>query len=102
MALTVAQLAGALRLGDGVAAPAEPVLGILTRLMTVGNELVGEAAPDAPAAVKEEAVIRFAGYVYDMPPAARNDGYANAWRNSGAGSLVARWVERRAAQEPTT
>ena len=30
-------------------------------------------------------------YLYDSPPASAGQGFADAWRNSGAASLVARW-----------
>ena len=95
MALTVTQLAAALRLSDGTAAPPEPVNTLLTRLLGVGTAFVDLLADGAPLPIQEEALIRFCGYLYDSPTAARRDGYSNAWRNSGAGALVARWVVRR-------
>ncbi len=96
MAVTVAQLAQALRLSDGTEAPTEPELSILNRLLGVAEAHVELLAPDAPEAVKDEAAIRMAGYLWDAPTAARGDAFANAWLNSGAGSLVSRWVDRRA------
>ena len=101
MAVTVIQLAAALRLGDGVAAPAEPLLSILTRLSGVADATVDLLAPDAPTAVKDEAVVRYAGYMYDMPSSPSGDRYAAAWRNSGAAALVAGWVVRRVADSST-
>ena len=41
-------------------------------------------APDASDTAMNEAVRRLGGYLFDMPEAARGDGYANALRNSGA------------------
>ena len=96
MALTVTSLAAALRAGDGTAAPAEPFAGILARLLEVGTAMVEKLAPDAPEAVADEAVVRFAGYLYDAPESPPGAAYAAAWRNSGAQSLVAPWVARRA------
>lgn len=96
MAVTVTQLSAALRVGDGVTAPAEPQLSVLTRLLGVATATVSRVAPDAPEAVRDEAAIRMAAYLYDQPPTVQGDRYANAWRNSGAASLVARWVVRRA------
>ena len=95
MALTVTDLAAALRLGDGTTAPEEPVNALLTRLLGVGQAFIDLLADGAPLPIQEEALIRFCGYLYDSPTAARRDGYSNAWRNSGAGALVARWVVRR-------
>ena len=95
MAVTVTQLAAAIRAGDGVNAPSEPLLGILTRLEGVASATVQLLAPDAPIGIQDEAVIRYAGYLYDTPSAAAGDRYAAAWRNSGAAALVAAWVVRR-------
>ena len=36
-----------------------------------------------------------AGYLYDSPTAGSDMKYSDAWRNSGAASLIARWVVRR-------
>ena len=103
MAVTLTELAAALRLGDGIHAPAEPVHVILTRLMAVGAALVDEAAPAAPTAIRDEAIVLLAGYLYDQPSAPSGDRYSAAWRNSGAESLTTHFVERRAvgaAAEP--
>lgn len=97
MAVTVRALAAELRISDGTADPPEPHLSILTRLLGVADAMVDQIAPDAPDAIKDEARVRFAGYLFDQPSAARGDFYSNGWRNSGAASLVARWVERRAS-----
>ena len=45
MAVDLIQLAAALRLGDGVTAPTEPVAGLLARLLLVSQEFVARAAP---------------------------------------------------------
>ena len=96
MALTIAQLSAALRIGDGFTDPDEPVLSILTRLKGVGEALVENDAPGAPDSIKDEVVIRVAGYLYDQPEAPSMAGYASAMKNSGASSLLSRWVKRRA------
>ena len=96
MAVTVGQLAAALRITDG-SDPAEPQLSILTRLAGVADAYIDLLIPGAPTDIQDECKIRFAAYLYDAPTAGRGDFYANAWRNSGAGSLGSRWVVRRAA-----
>ncbi len=101
MAITLPQLAGALRLGDGVAAPSEPVLSILTRLLGVAKAYTGLIAGDAPVAVQDEAIVRLVGYLYDAPTASGGDRYAAAWTNSGAGGLVSKWVVQRVAGAST-
>ena len=88
MALTVAQLSAALRIGDGSDDPEEPVLSILTRLKGVGEALVENDAPGAPDSIKDEAVIRIAGYLYDQPESPSMAGYASAMKNSGAAILA--------------
>ena len=82
MAVDLIQLAAALRLGDGVTAPTEPVVGILSRLLGVSQAFVALAAPDAPEAIADEATIRMTAYLYDAPTASSGDRYAAAWRNS--------------------
>lgn len=96
MALTVAQLAGALRLGDGTTDPAAPFLAILTRHLAVGTAMAKKLAPNAPEDVRDEAVVRLAGYMYDAPTAGARSNYAHGWRNSGAASLVEPWVSASA------
>ena len=102
MAVNVTQLAAALRLGDGVTAPVEPLLSILTRLLGVGEATAALLAPDAPDVVKDEAIINFAAQLYDKPSAASGNKYAAAWLNSGAASLVASWVVRCVVQDVDT
>ncbi len=99
MAITLIQLAAALRLGDGETAPVEPVAGLLSRLLEVSQAFVAIAAPDAPEAIKDEAAVRMTATLYDAPTAASGDRYASAWRNSGAEHLVSRFVVRRAGSE---
>ena len=93
----VNQLAAAMRLTDGTdGSLVEPELGIVTRLLAVGTALVTEIAPETPGAVADETIIRFCSYLYDSPNVSPGQQYAAAWRNSGAASLVSRWVTRRA------
>ena len=92
MAVTTEQIANALR----ITKPNTTVNEQLTRYQKVAEAFVSRIAPDAPSDIKDEATIRMSTYLYDGPPAARGDAFANAWRNSGAGSLTAPWVVRRA------
>ena len=105
MAVDVTQLAAALRLTEGTAAPTEPIPSILNRLLGVAQAFVEITAIGAPDAIKDEATVRMASYLYDSPTAGPEGRYADAWRNSGATSLVARWVVHRlgdATAEATT
>ena len=81
----------ALRLTDSPEERAEA-----TRLLAPATVLVEKRAPKAPDAIQNEAVIRLAGYWYDQPVAGKGSGYAHAFRNSGAGSVLASWVVHRA------
>ena len=97
MAVTLAQLAVALRIQTSPTAdPAEPYLGILTRLQGVATALVDVFASTAPDAIKDEATVRVAGYLFDQPNAGVRSSYGAAWANSGAAALVAPWAGRRA------
>lgn len=78
------------------------------RLLAVVSERVEFDAPGAPQAVKNESIIRFAGYLAQSDyGGVRKEGigpkdiewvinHANAWRNSGAAALLAPWKIRRA------
>ena len=81
--LTQAELSAALRLTTEPEDIAEA-----TRLLAYASLAVEKYAPDAPDLVQNEGVIRVCGYLFDMPFAARSDGYANAMRNSGAARLL--------------
>lgn len=96
MALTVTTLAGAMRLGDGTTAPVEPTLFILTRLLSAAGEIIDKHVDpdDVPEDVRDEAIIRLAAYSYDSPFYARSP--MNAYRNSGASSLIAPYTTHRA------
>ena len=96
MAVTLAELAAALRLGDGVTEPVEHVAGILLRLQRAAEALIEEVAPAAPAAIKQVAMIDLVAYWFDAPTASSGSGYAAALRNSGAQALISRWEVRRA------
>lgn len=81
--LTVDQLLTAARV-DNDTANRE----IMTRLLAVGTAKVERWAPDAPEAVQNEAVVRFAAYLYDQPQTHPGTDYGAAFRNSGAMSLL--------------
>ena len=89
--LTIAELLAALRLTDTTEELAEA-----TRLHALASEITTTTAPDAPDVVANECVVRVSAYLYDMPNAAPGDGYANAWRSSGAGRLALPYIVHRA------
>ena len=77
-------------------------------LGAVASAMVEQYAPGAPGALKDEAVIRFAGYLAQSDfGSIMKEGigprdveyvtnHANAFRNSGAALLLTRWRVRRA------
>ena len=91
LTLTAAQLAAAVRLGDSTEETAEA-----TRLLAFVTEAVTRHAPDAPAVVQDEAAVRLAGYLFDMPNAGRGAGFADTLRNSGALSVLLPYRQHRA------
>ena len=60
----------------------------ITRLLSVASEMVTRYAPDAPSVIQNEAVILAVGYLYDKPNSYRFTGYADAFRNSGAETIL--------------
>ena len=89
MALTVAEVAQAVRVGTTAVETAQ-----VTRLKHYGETVIEAHAPDAPDVVKDEALIRIVGYLYDVPTTA----YANAYRNSGAAAMLLKWRIHRAGR----
>ena len=89
--LTVAQLAAAIRVGSSTIETAE-----ITRLLAYATVAVEHHAPDAPDVVHNEAVIRLAGYSYDVPNAVSGSRWANAMRNSGAARMLLPYRVHRA------
>ena len=94
MTLTAARLSAALRLGDTAEETAEAA-----RLLDYASAAVTKHAPDAPGVIQNEAAIRLAGYLFDMPLASRSAGYADALRNSGAAAIL---LPHRAHRAGTT
>ncbi len=94
MALTVAQLLNAIRAAPEGEVVSAQLTAIGTRLLAVGRALVDTYAPLAPEDVRDEAVIRVAGYLYDAPNVTRS---GVAWNESGAHALVDPWVQRGVA-----
>ena len=91
VSITAVELQAALRLGNTVEESAE-----VTRLLAFSSEAVTKHAPGAPTTTANEAVRRLAGYLYDMPEAARGDAYANGLRNSGAARMLLPYRVHRA------
>ncbi len=96
MVVTVEDLAVSLRLStDGLTLSA-PQTTQLTRLLGVGEAMVDLLVSGAPEAIQDECIVRLASYLWDAP-IGRRDSHANAWVNSGAGGLAARWLTQRVA-----
>ena len=93
MAITTQNLFEALRLGTGADIPAA-LATILTRQLGVATALVEQYAPDAPDAVKDEAVVRIAAWLYDSP--AVQSATRAPFVNSGAASLLSSYRARQA------
>ena len=89
--LTAAALASALRMGDTTEETEEAV-----RLLAFATEAVTHHAPNAPDVTQDEAVIRLAGYLFDMPNAGRGMAYADALRHSGARAILLPYRVHRA------
>ena len=95
--LTVAQLAGAIQVGDGTTDPQEPDLSDLTRLLAQAKgeviDFVDGRIRDnktIPPETLEMAVIRICGYLYDSP----TTGYtSNYFAKSGAKALLAPYLK---------
>ena len=96
MAVSRTQLADALRIADSSDTGDGP---ILDRLIVVAAATAALAAPGAPDGVADEAVIRFASWLYDAAP---DSNTGAGWRSSGAAGLVDPWRRRSFALFGTT
>ena len=94
--LTVIEAAADRRLGDGVTAPAEPINGVLTRLLATATAVVEDFAQNAPESVQNTATSLILGYLYDAP-LGDSTRFANCLANSGAQLLLSRYQSRRVA-----
>jgi len=91
--LTVEALRNALRTGDTTEETTE-----ITRLLGYSAAVVDSHVGSAvvPNEIENEAAIRVAAYLYDMPAAARGSAYANVFRNSGAAAMLLPFRTHRA------
>ena len=99
--ISVAQLSQAVRL-TVTGSPDPPFLAILTRHLAVAEARIERYAEDAPDdLVKDEAAVRFVGYLLDAPPVAATGSTArgsDAFSNSGAKALLNRTGTHRQAR----
>ena len=102
MAVTVAQFAYAIQVSADGASLLPELSERLSRLLGTASATVDLLAPDAPDDVKDSAVISMAGYLYEQPPAGRLSSFANAFSNSGAGSLLFYWTPKGFADSTGT
>ena len=103
MAVTVGQLAVELRIvTDPESDIPDGQEAIITRLLATAVRTIQDRASGAPQDLKDQAVIVLASYLYDRPSAAAGAGFSNAWLNSGAESILSRYVVRRATVLDTT
>ena len=89
--VTPDNLADALRVKAGDTPLTAAQTSILARVHASAVALVTAAAPDAPVAVANEAVIRLAGWLYDTDPAQSTRAATDPMQRSGAAALLARW-----------
>lgn len=66
----------------------------IERNIRAATELANRQAPDAPADVGHEAIIRCAAYLFEYPSIEASD--AGLWRKCGSQGLLAPWTVRRA------
>ena len=68
----------------------------LTRAVNAATALANRQAPDAPADVAHEAIIRAVGWLYDGAQLSQAELSLGLWTRSGAKGLLAPWQVRRA------
>ena len=68
----------------------------LTEIAATAAVLANRQAPDAPADIAREAMLRFIGAIYEGPSAGVGADESGVWHRSGAKGLLAPWTPRRA------
>ena len=79
---------------DPTSGPPEPYLTEMTRHLAVAEASIDRYAEDAPDVVKNEAAVRFVGYLLEAPPVSRlgaTTSGTDAFSNSGAKALLSSW-----------
>ena len=94
--VTVSDVARSIRAVDSTDVTAE-----LTDLLAYASGEVTRIAPLAPDQVHNRAATSIVGYLYDRPSAGREMAYANAIRNSGAGSMLLPYRHHRGGSTAT-
>ena len=101
--LTDAELSAGMMLtgavGSTLDVPLEPILGRIQRFLAVATAIINMRIPEAPQDVQNECAVKLSTYWFNQPPAARLSGFANAWANSGCGTVAADWTQRQSAAE---
>ena len=91
--LTLTEFAAAIRAGDGVSEPTGPERIAIEATFRAVRIVVTKIAPNAPAVVANEALVRAGGYLYDAPEGQGD----NFLVRSGASTLLKPWRVRRLA-----
>ena len=91
--ISAEEMAKAIRAGTSTEETAE-----VSRIHAYVSAAVERYAPQAPEAVKSEAMVRLAGYLFDAPNAGRGMGFANTMRNSGAKDMLLAYRVHRAGR----
>ena len=105
MAVTLsdAQLSAGMMLtgatGSTLDTPPEPILGRIQRFKAVATAMINARLnEDTPDDIANECAIKLSTYWFNQPPAARMSGFANAWANSGCGTVSADWTQRQSGR----
>lgn len=91
MAISVTDLAIAVRLAVTEQEVTPEIRTQLERLLTWATLTVNRNAPKAPDIVEEMAIIALVGYMYDRPSSWKRFSFSNVWLNSGAASMLKPW-----------
>ena len=95
MAVTVANLYVAMRLGGSSDTIPTDLNAQLDRLLGMASARVEKYAPDAPEKVKDQATVQYAAFCYDSH---RNSLTGDLFAASGARSMLAAFRKRKLIQ----
>ena len=96
--LTLGQLANQVRVSTtAFTSDVSPYYASILALdLAAATKMIESRAPNAPEDAMNKAAVQIIGYWLESPPSAPQRFGYNAWLHSGAGQILAPWIERRA------
>ena len=98
----IARAANELRIEADGSEPEEPVRSLLSNAIDGASTFINGRASTAPVDIKELAVLRMVGWLYDRDSREFGASFASAYKESGAADFLRSYLPRRLASSVTS